>query len=241
MANESNLNVQQASVESSNSQYRAIFNAIRKTRENCTITWSYIRSEILLTATSGTLKFPILVNDSPAANVNERRLNISDEFQVVKFGLFIYKNPSSQVIDEQILQTYPNAALFSKSGEARALMSLYNGFFSITLDRKQVIPYLDAMQSFVVPDAQAGITTAAIAGPVVYTIANNAMLNNDYGMIEALPTFRLSGAIVNEVILNANAKDMTGTSSSNYAVFFARGFLIQNGAQFTTKNQGGQK
>jgi len=234
-----NLNIQAANVSSNDSQTRAIYNAIRKSRPGCVITWSYLRSEVLLTTTTGVVKFPILVNDQPAANINERRLNISDEFQVIEFGIFLYKVPTGQGLDEQILQTYPNPNLFSKSGETRALQALYNGYFTVTLNRKQIIPYYDALQFFRVPDSQQGTTSAAIAGPVQYTIANSAYLHSKWGLNESLPTFRMSGAIVNDVTLNANAKDMTGTASTNYVVFFSRGFLIQNGAQFKSEKVAG--
>jgi hypothetical protein len=235
MINESELNVGALTVSSNDSQIRAIYNSIRRSRPECTITKSFLRSEVVLTATSGVIRFPILVNDTPAANVNERRLNISDEFQVVEFGIFIYKVPLGEAIDEQILQTYANSAVFSRTGEARALQALYNGFFTITLDRKQIIPYFDCLQFQKIPDSQKGTTTAAIAGPVQYLQNYSSILNSSWGLAESLPTFRFSGAIVNEVILNANSKDMTGTNSTNYAVFFARGFLIQNGAQFKGK------
>ena len=231
-----NMNVAAEMVSSNDSQIRAIYNAIKKDRPDCVITWSFLRSEVLLTATTGVVKFPILVNDQPAANINERRLNISDEFQVVHFGIFLYKVPSGQALDEQILQTYPNPGLFSKSGESRALQALYNGYFAITINRKQIIPYYDAFQFFKIPDSQQGTTTAAIAGPLTYTIANSAYLSNKWGLDDVIPSFRFSGSVVNDLSLNANAKDMTGTSSTNYVVFFARGFLIQNGATFTPKS-----
>lgn len=233
-----NLNVTSELVSSNDSQIRAIYNALRRDRPDCVITWSYIRSEVLLTAATGTIKFPILVNDQPAANVNERRLNISDEFQIVQMGIFIYKKPNTSAIETCILQTYPNPFVFDKSGEAGALQALYNGFLSLTIDRKQLIPYFDAMQFFKVPDAQAGTTTAAIAGPTQYKQANSAYLDASWGLIDSIPSVRLSGSVVNEVYLAPpTSQDMSGTSSVNYAVFFARGFLIQNGAQFTSKNK----
>lgn len=230
-----NLNVAAAEVSSNDSQIRAIYNSVKRDRPQCVITWSFLRSEVQLTATSGTIRFPILVNDQPAANINEQRLNIADEFQVVKFGIFIYKVPTGQEIDEQILQTYPNPYLFSKTGEARALQALYNGYFNININRKELIPYLDCLQFYKVPTSQQGTTSAAIAGPVLYPILNSGMPDSDWGLVESIPSFRMSGAVVNQVTLNANAKDMTGTSSVNYAVFFARGFLIQNGAQFNSQ------
>lgn len=235
-----NLNVQAANVSSNDSQIRAIYNAIRKSRPDCVVTWSYLRTEVVLTGASGVIKFPILTNDQPGANINERRLNISDEFQVIQFGIFIYKTPTGQAIDEQILQTYPNPSLFSRSGETRALQALYNGYFTITINRKQIIPYYDAMQFFKVPDSQQGTTTAAIAGPVAYTIANSSYLDEKWGINESIPTFKLSGSVVNDVSLIANAKDMTGTTSTNTAVFFARGFLIQNGAKFNSSKRPSQ-
>lgn len=233
---EANLNVSALGVSSNDSQIRAIYNSLQKNRPNCTITWSFLRSEVALTATQGAITFPILVNDSPAANINERRLNIADEFQVVSWGCFLYKKPTADGIETCILNTYPNPATFAKTGEAKALQSLYNGYLTATIDRKQIIPYFDAFNFFKVPDAQLGTTTAAIAGPVQYLQANNAYLSHDWGFVESIPSFRLSGSVVNQIQWTpANAADMTGTSSTNYAVLFCRGFLIQGGATFTSK------
>jgi hypothetical protein len=231
-----NLNVGQQLVSSNDSQVRAILNAIKKDRAGCVITWSYLRSEVQLVASQGSITFPILVNDSPAANNNERRLNISDEFQVVSWGVFLYKKLTAQSIETTILNTYPNPTTFAKSGEAGALQALYNGFLTATIDRKQIIPAFDAFNFYKVPDAQLGLVSAAIAGPVTYPVPNSAYLSNEWGFCEAIPTFRLSGAVVNQIqLVPPAAQDMTGTASVNYAVLFMRGFLIQNGAQFKGK------
>jgi len=236
MAKESNLNVAALGVLSNDSQIRAIYNALRKDRTECTITWSYLRFEIALIAAQGIVTFPVLVNDAPAANANERRLNISDEFQVTHWGCFIYKKPDADAIYNSILNTYPNPATFAKTGEAKALQSLYNGYLTATIDRKQIIPYFDAFNFFKVPDSQLGTTTAAIAGPVQYLQANNAYLSHEWGFVEAMPSFRLSGSVVNQLQWTPAAPaDMTGTTSTNYAVMFCRGFLIQGGAQFSAK------
>jgi hypothetical protein len=228
-----NLNVAAEMVSSNDSQVRAILNAVKRDRPDCVITWSYLRSEVALVASQGTIQFPILTNDSPAANNNERRLNISDEFQVVYWGVFLYKKLTAQAIETTILNTYPNPTTFSKSGESGALQALYNGFLTATINRKQIIPYFDAFNFYKVPNAQLGTVSAAIAGPATYTIANNAYLSNEWGMIDTIPSFRLSGAVVNQIqLVPPAAQDMTGTASTNYAVLFMRGFLIQNGAKF---------
>lgn len=216
---------------------RNVFNSIRanyaeieakKGKKAPTITYSYLRSEVSL-GTVGSVKFPILTQDG-TPTVNERRLNITDDFVVTSLGLFIYKQASGAALGNSILYTFPNSLVFSGSSEASNLQSIYNGFLNVTIDRKEIIPAIDCMQFYEVGTAQQSVLTAA-------TGTGNAYLANQYGkeagFAEVIPTFKLGGAFVNEVNLNLPASaNLAGTSSTNYVALVMRGFLIQGGAQF---------
>ena len=220
-------------VPSTASQERALYNSLtQEFGPNAVITESYLRSEVDVTGGINTIRFPILVNDQPQANVLERRLNINDAFQVTAMGLFIYKTPSGENRYEQRLQTYSNASLFSGTGEARNFQVLYNAFFSITINRKQLIPYMDAFTFQRVPDTQQGMPTiwngSAALGP-----SYSSYLKAEWGFRDVLPTYRCSGSYTNEIVLNLPATaTLTGTSSANTVVLFLRGYLMQNAAQF---------
>lgn len=219
-------------VASGGNQLRDVYNKMRSSYPKCTVTYSYLRSEVDLSASQGPIRFPVLVNDS-APNVNERRLNIGDAFQVTSIGFLLYKTASGGNRDGQQLVTYPNPVTFSKSGESGALTSLYNGSLSITVDRKELIPSMDCLQFYRVPVAQKGVLTAATGTNNAYALDG---FPEDWGLTEIIPTIRLSGAVVNDIVLSPSVgRDMTGTSSTNTAVLFMRGFLIQGGAQFNDK------
>lgn len=217
---------------------RNVFNGIKQdyaVKENQkgkaapTITYSYLRSEVQL-ATTGSVAFPILTQDG-TPTVNERRLNITDDFVVTSLGLFIYKvTTAGTALGNAILYTFPNSLIFSGSSEAANLQSIYNGFINVTVNRNEIIPALDCQQFYEVQTAQQSVLTAA-------TGTGNAYLANGYtkegGFAEVIPTFKLSGSAVNQVNLNLPASvNMSGTSSTNYIALVARGFLIQGGASF---------
>jgi hypothetical protein len=216
---------------------RNVFNGIKqdyavkeksKGKPAPTITYSYLRSEVAL-GTTGSVAFPILTQDG-TATVNERRLNISDDFVVTSLGLFIYKIASGAAVGNGILYTFPNSLVFSGSSEAANLQSIYNGSINVTVNRNEIIPALDCMQFYEVGTAQQSVLTAA-------TGTGNSYLANQYskeaGFAEVIPTFKLSGSAVNQVTLNLPASAaLAGTSSTNYVALVARGFLIQGGASF---------
>lgn len=224
-------------VNSNSSQLRAIYNSIVESGQYSqdVITYSYLRSEIQLSASQGTINFPILVSDTPTANANEKRLNIGDSFQCTSMGIFIYKTPTGEAISGQNLDTFPNPITYSRGSgaESKALMSLYNGFFAITINRTEIIPAMDCYQFLNIGDAQKGVLTAASG-------TNNAYVANaffpDFGMVELLPSVPVAGNVVNQFQLTpSQSADMTGTSSTNTIVLLLRGFLIQGGAKVGQK------
>jgi hypothetical protein len=222
--------VNRLDVANAGNSERAIYNSLIAKYGSKVVTGSYLRFEVDLTATTGTIQFPVLVNDSPNANVNERRLNVGDAFMVTKAGFYLYKIATGVDRSTAILDTFPNPILYAKVGEAPNLMSLYNGFLNFTIDRNELIPAMDMMQFLNAGVAQQGVLTAASG-------TNNAYVRNQfltgYGEVEMLPAVRLSGSLVNQITLSpAKPADMSGTASTNTAVLIVRGFLIQNGANF---------
>lgn len=211
---------------------RAVFDAMRaeyaKKGQTPVITASYLRSEVILGTTS-TVRFPILTQDS-SPNVNERRLNVADAFQVTSLGIFIYKIATGANISSGILNTFPNPLVYTGSGEAANLQGIYNGSLNVTIDRKEIIPAIDCLNFYNVGIAQQAVLTAASGTGNAYQASQ---YTNDFGFYTVTPTFKMSGNLVNEITLNLpESVNLAGTSSTNRVVLITRGFLIQGGAQF---------
>jgi hypothetical protein len=218
----------------SGNQSRSIYNALKAKYPNKTVTGSYLRSEVDLSATQGSIRFPILVNDTQA-NINERRLNVGDAFMVTELGIYLYKTPTGESRAGQTLNSFPNSILFSRGtgAEAKALMQLYNGLLSIAVDRNELLPAVDLYQFYNAGVAQQGVLTAASG-------TNNAYIANSFDKsslgMDLTPSVAFAGNVVNDVVLTpAVGGDMSGTSSVNTIVLFARGFLIQGGAELVKK------
>lgn len=212
---------------------RAIYNALPK-QQGVISTESYLRLESAALGTQSQIDFKTLVNEG-TPNETEQRLSLTDTFTVTAMGIFLIKAATAGQTRSSELHTFPNATVFSGSGEAVNLMNIYNGYFSAKVNGVQYIPRLDVYRFFRAGQAQKNV------GLSTYDATNNA--NNkyltsgwpseNYGYKSVTPTFELSGARKNELAITCPASiAMAGTSSSNYVVMILRGFLNQNAANF---------
>lgn len=211
---------------------RAIYKSLPK-RPGVVTTQSYLRLEQVL-GTQGNINFQVLTNEG-TPNVNERRLAISDSFMITSIFIGIYKvgaaTPTNAQIAGGVLNTYPNSITYSKAGEAANLQGIYNGYLSIRVNSVVYIDSLDCFRFYRVSTAQKGVNVSAAASNNAYV--SEGYEKGDFPFYALTPGIRLSGATKNELqVTLPTSLDLTGTSSTNYAVCYLRGFLEQNGAQF---------
>ena len=216
---------------------RAYFESLKASNPGRLVAPSYLRLERTVNGTFNSVNFYTLGNEnSPLAT--EKRLEISDAFAVTKIGLFISKvgsdtTPTDAELSGAILRTYPNASVFSGSGEATNLMSIYNGYLSLTVDQKVVVDSLPTNQFYQVPQTIQGVTTTAYvdagSGDATTTVPRDQTVFNR-GMFNSPVEITLRGQNkINWQLNLPNSTNLTGTSSSNQIHLVLGGFLITGG------------
>jgi len=210
---------------------RAIFNGLRK-RKGVISTQSYLRLEQVL-GTQGNINFSVLVNDG-AANVNERRLSITDAFTITSLAVVIYKQASGGNLSAAQLDTFPNPLIYSGANEAANLQAIYNGYLSVRVNSVVYIDSLDVYRFYRVGTAQEGVIVSQTTTPTTSPYVASEFSKGDYPFYSLTPSIRLSGATKNELSLTLpESVAMGGTAgTTNRVVLYLRGFLEQNGAQF---------
>lgn len=200
--------------------------------ENVVHTQSYLRLEAAL-STQTNINFSVLQNQG-VANVTERRLAITDVFTITGISVMIFKAGAATTatqaeISQSILRTFPNPQVFTGSGEALALMALYNSFLSIKIDQRVFLASMDLYRFY-----RAGTSQQAVGS----TAANNLPVQRDewtetnYPFAKVAPTISISGAGNNEISIQLpTSTNLSGTSSQNFAVCYLRGILSQNASK----------
>ncbi len=206
---------------------RARYNAIQ--RPGVITTPGYLRLEASLQGTQTNIRFNVLTNEGGSQTVNERRLNLVDNFAVTHLGIFVYKigaaSPTAAQMAAARLRTNDNALVFTAASESDNIHALYNGNLKVTINSTVYVEALDLMRFYRVGEAQKGV------GPAVITTEDQWSAPN-WGMSELTPGFELSGAGKNDISISLPAAvDTSGTSSVNYVVCYMRGFLLQNASR----------
>ncbi len=101
-------------------------------------------------------QFPVLTNNNGPSNSlfnTEIRLNQQDSFIAAAWGFFIAK-PSSAIDATFIVQTYPNATVFSTAGVAAAAETLYNSIATIAVNNDIILPVWSLSRHRLVPQSQ---------------------------------------------------------------------------------------
>jgi hypothetical protein len=198
------------------------------------ITPGYLRLESAALGTQGSVGFSLLNNqNAPLAtqiNETEVRLALTDKFLVTEVGFYVLKVTTAGTNRGDVLRTWNNSQIFSKSGEAAAMMNMWNGRLAITINSINWFTTWDLMRHYRVGNAQKGVLTAATGTGNAWD--QNTWDQASYGMFPTTPTIEFSGADTTGIQINCPANvDMTGTSSTNYAVIIFRGFLAQNASK----------
>jgi hypothetical protein len=179
---------------------------------------SYLRSEILLGSNSQ-YSFNLQKGNGGAAPiVTERLLELNDEFVITH--LFIgLKKPAGTSVAQQLeaqIYTYPdqNGAVFAGVDEA-----LYNGNFSLTINRKEFLPQFPIRFFRRVPDQQSGLNATGGA------TNKNGYPNGLYGFAPFEPV-KIDGRQTIDALIDLNGA-VTFTTGV-YAVLELRGYLVVN-------------
>jgi hypothetical protein len=133
--------------------------------KNAILSQSYLRFENFLSTTKTSYDFGVLNNQNisgQAQSNTEQRLNLQDAFYISEIMVYIAK-ASSATDSSYKLATYPSPTVFSTTGAAAALYTLYNGVLSLTVNNRQIVPNSDLTKFLQIPQTQA---TAATNSPI---------------------------------------------------------------------------
>jgi len=174
------------------------------------------------------------INQTTSQVATEIRLRQGDAFIATSIGLFLKKAGSSTTptdAEQAVanLHTFPDPTVFTGSGEAVNLNSIYNSTLQLNINNNILTQSLDTLRYKRVSGAQQGLAVSTAASNNSYF--QSSWETADYGFMTFNQAIAFNGQANNSVQLTlpagiANA----GTSSVNYAVLMFRGVLIINGA-----------
>lgn len=127
-----------------------------KSTAGAVLSQSYLRLEVALATGVTQYKFDVLVNETAGGSANfptVNKLNLQDSFYVSQMGFFVCA-PASVSSTEFPLLTYPNTTIFSTAGAANALYTLYNGYMSMTINQRVVVPFWNLNRHMVINQTQ---------------------------------------------------------------------------------------
>lgn len=131
-----------------------------KSTAGAVLSQSYLRLEVALATGVTQYKFDVLVNENASGSANfptVNKLNLQDSFYVSQLGFFVAA-PSAVGNTEFPLLTYPNTTIFTTAGAANALYTLYNGYMSMTINQRVVVPFWNLNRHMVINQTQQNTT-----------------------------------------------------------------------------------
>ena len=185
---------------------------------------SYLRSATTLTNQSQ-VDF-ILQANKKTGGVDEKLLQLNDEFVVTHFAVYLSlsEGTSADLEASTMHYTYvPNNGLSRFTGNALNSVALYNGDLSWTIDRQEFVPQFPMRAFFRVPDVQEEFVGGSDAN--IVSGYNNGL----YGFYPSEPT-KIDGRQTIDLSVNIGSTvDFTPLGGAPVkAVFEARGYLITN-------------
>jgi hypothetical protein len=206
-------------------------NAVKRAGQspaNAVLSQSYLRLETGLVAGNTQYKFDILVNENTqTTNYNTQlKLNLQDSFIVSQIGFFL-ATPASATDATYRLLTYPNKTAFGATNSGYA-NTLYNGYMSLTINQRTIIPNWDLYKHLDVPTTQQNMVTATFAttagAGLLAEDQNNA---DDFGFFPCEPNIVLVGSKKNDLTVTLPA-GLTAVTANSRLVCIFRGILAQN-------------
>jgi hypothetical protein len=178
---------------------------------------SYLRSEVALGSNSQYSFNLQKGNGATAPIVTERLLELNDEFVMTHVFIGLKIPATTSVADQLSAQifTFPD----QNGGFAAVDESLYNGSFSLTINRKEFLPNFPIRFFRRVPEQQSGLNAT---GGVTN---KNAYPNGLYGFAPFEPV-KIDGRQTIDAIVDLNGA-VTFTASV-VAVLEVRGYLVVN-------------
>jgi len=186
------------------------------------LTQSFVRSEVAISASVTNYRLPIVITDNSSTIFNTMKpVNLQD-IHVVS-SLFIgLAAPASSTDTAFPVCSYPSIGAGFSAAQADAALTLYNGFFSLNVNNQLVVPSIDILRNYFVPQTQGGVgITAQTVFPVDQWDAG------DNGFYPVEPNILLNGGanIVANIVLPA-AISTVKADSRIVAIF--RTILCQN-------------
>jgi hypothetical protein len=189
-----------------------------KSTAGAVLSQSYLRLEVALATGVTQYKFDVLVNENASGSSSfptVNKLNLQDSFYVSQLGFFVCA-PSATGNTEFPLLTYPNTTIFSTVGAANALYTLYNGYMSMTINQRVVVPYWNLNRHLVINQTQ---QTA--------TLRDQVNLGQD-GFYPMEPNVVISGDKKNDLTVTLPTGLSAVQSTGARLVCVMNGILAQN-------------
>ena len=206
--------------------YRNAYRAMQRAGVNpaqAILSQSYLRLERVISNTSTSYQFGVLVNDQPGGSTirqNEQRLNLQDSFFVSSIQCFVY-NTTNATDTDAVLQTYPSPTYFTATA-AQSLYQLYNGYLSLTVNNRVITPNWDLYRHLTVPQTQQTVT------PIASGTAINQFEGSNYTEYACEPNWVLIGSKNNSLQINLPNAISTLKTGTNVICLMLRGVLAQN-------------
>lgn len=207
-------------------------NAVQKMRQagvnpqTAILSQSYLRLEVLATATKTAYQFGVLVNDAPAGATTrptENRLNLQDAFYTSSVQMFISKTTNTTDTN-MVLNSYPNARILGATAtDTTGLYQLYSGYLSLTVNNRVITPSWDLYRHLSIPQTQQTGPSVTSATTVPY----DQFEGLSSGSCACEPNWVLIGSKNNNLSLNLPSA-ITTVSNYTYIVMILRGVLAQN-------------
>ena len=187
------------------------------------LTQSYLRSDVFLSTTLASYRFPIKTNDvfnGQAQMADEQRLQLQDMFIVSSVALRIAI--AANGTNSFRTFTFPDASVFTTG--ATSLYTLYNGKLAVTINNNTIVPAWDVLKHLDIPIQQA-------VANAYFTASGQVLLSSDeasnQGFYPCEPNWILSGGANIDVELNLPSAPGT-LDASTRAILMLRGVLAQN-------------
>ena len=174
---------------------------------------SYLRLETTLQTSKTLYQFPILQNDNSngAQFKTEQRLKLQDAFYCSSYAIFFTKNVAVDA-GAYKLYTYPDPTDLTNAAD---LYSFYNGYMSLTVNNRQIVPAIDLLRNEWVGQTQTSATTI------------NQFDGSSSAFYPIEPGWVLVGSKNNSLQINIPSA-LTAVMENQRAVLVFRGHLGQN-------------
>lgn len=186
---------------------------------------SYLRFEAALTTTTTQYNLDVLVNDNlNANNVTQNKLNLQDAFICSQIGIFIGipAAPAGIAQGQVKLYSYPDRSVFTPA-IATNLETLYNGFLSLTVNQRVIVPSWDLYRHYCAPVMQTGFTPTAVTP----TEIDNSTDFSSNGFVNVEPNMVFVGSKKNQLTVTL-PQALVAVPTNARLVIICRGLLAQN-------------